>query len=78
MTDFQRMVVIPQDEYLSVSTLSSLQQVKELLQDQFYEVEGEKISDPYRWLVIQSTSIDQMKSVKEQIRYCLTAATLKP
>ena len=66
MTDFQRMVVIPQDEYLSMSTISSLQQVKEPLQDQFYEVEeqnqeGEKVSDPYRRLVMQSTSADQMK-----------------
>ena len=40
MTDFQRMAVIPQDEYLSISTSFSLQQVKEPLQDQFYKIEN--------------------------------------
>ena len=72
------MVVIPQDEclhvnVLSMSTWSSLQQVKESIQDQLCKVEkqhreGEKIGDPYRRLVIQATSLDQMKSLKEQIR----------
>ena len=83
MTDFQRMVVIPQDEYLSMTTSSSLQQVKEPLQDQFHKVEkqhqeGDKIGDPYRRLVMQSTSLDQLKSLKEKIRNSLVVATPKP
>ena len=80
--NFQRMVAIPQDEYLSISTSSSLQQVKEPLRDQFYKLEqhyeeGEKIGDPYRRLLIQSTSLYQVKSLKEKIRNSLTAATPK-
>jgi len=83
MTDFQRMVVIPQDEYLSMSTSSSLQQVKEPLQDQFHKAErqhqeGDKVGDPYRRLVMQSTSLDQLKSLKEKIRNSLVVATPKP
>ena len=83
MTYFQCILVIPQDEYLSLTTSSSLQQVKELLQDQFYKVEeqhqeGEKIGDLCRRLVMESTSLDQLKGQKEQIRNSLTVATSIP
>ena len=81
MTNFQRMVVIPQDEYFNLS--SSLQQVKQPLEQQFHKVEQQyhadaNIQDPYRRLALQSTSLDEMKSLKELMRNSLIAATPKP
>ena len=81
MTGFQRMVAIPQDEYLNMS--SSIQQVRQPLEQQFHKVErqyyvDENIRDPYRRLVMQSSLLDEMKNLKEQMRNSLSAATPKP
>lgn len=80
MSSFQRMIVIPQEEYLA---LSSMQNVKEPLAQHFYDLEkryssDESIKDPYRRLIMQSSTLDQMKQVKEQLRNSLTISTPKP
>ena len=80
MNDFQRMNAIPQQEYVG---LSSLQQVKEPVAQQLYKAEkqhnkDETIRDPYRRLVMQLPSLEDMKKLKEQIRNSLSAATPKP
>ena len=80
MSSFQRMVVIPQEEYL---VLSSVQNVREPLTQQFYELrkrynEEEKESDSYRRMVLQSITLNEMKQVKERMRNSLAASTPKP
>ena len=80
MSGFQRMIAIPQEEYMA---MSSMQNVKEPLAQHFYSLESryeteEKEKDPYRRLMLQSKTLDQMKQVKEQIRNSLTVATPKP
>ena len=80
MSTFQRMIVIPQDEYLS---LSSLQNVREPLAQHFYNLEGRynqegKESDEYRRMILQSSTMKARKQVKDQMRNSLAASTPKP
>ena len=80
MNGFDRLVAIPQEEYLA---LSSLQNAKEPLAQHFYNLESRyqseaNIRDPYRRLVLQSNTLDEMKEVKEQLRNSLIIATPKP
>ena len=80
MSTFQRMIAIPQEEYLA---LSSMQNVREPLAQHFYQLEQryaneEKEKDPYRRMLMQGSTLDQMKQVKEQLRNSLIIATPKP
>jgi hypothetical protein len=74
------MIAIPQEEYLA---MSSMQNVKEPLAQQFYNLDSrytseEREKDPYRRMIMQSNTLDEMKQVKEQIRNSLTISTPKP
>ena len=69
MSSFERMIANPQEEYLA---LSSLQTVREPLAQRFYDLENrynseEKERDPYRRMIMQSNTLDQIKQVKEQM-----------
>ena len=80
MPNFERMIVIPQEEYL---TMSNLQNVREPLTEQFHNLENhytqdERIRDPYKRLMLQSSTLDDMMNLKEQIRNSLTVSTPKP
>lgn len=80
MTNFQRMIAIPQEEYL---TMSSIQNAREPVSQQFYNLEtryneDEKVRDPYKRLMLQSSTLDDMMNLKEQIRNSLTVSTPKP
>ena len=80
MSSFQRMIAIPQEEYLA---LSSLQNVREPLAQHFQNLEKryaveETERDPYRRLMLQGNTLDQLKQVKSQMRNSLTVSTPKP
>ena len=80
MSTFQRMIAMPQEEYLA---LSSMQNVKEPLAQHFYDLERrynneENARDPYRRMLMQADTLDQMKQVKEQMRNSLAISTPKP
>ena len=80
MSSFQRMIAIPQEEYLALSTM---QNVREPLAQHFYSLEKkyneeEHERDPYRRMILQSSTLDQMKQVKDQMRNALVVATPKP
>ena len=80
MSSFQRMVVIPQEEY---SQLSTVQNVRQPLTQQFYKLENEYnnkefIEDPYRKLMMQSETLQDMKELKDKMRSYLTISTPKP
>lgn len=80
MSNFQRMVVIPQEEYVQ---LTAVQNARQPVTQQFYNLENkyqdsDHIKDPYKRLLIQSETLDEMKELKDQMRNNLTLATPKP
>ena len=77
---FQRMMVIPQEEYLQLTTVQAskqpmVQQMRNLASQ--YEKAGD-IDDPYRKLVRQAETLDIMKSLKDKIRQQIVTSTPKP
>ena len=77
---FQRMVAIPQEEYLQ---LSSVQNARQPLTQQFYNLESQynkeaQIVNPYERLISQSNTLEEMKQLKEQMRHYITVSTPKP
>ena len=77
---FQRLVAIPQEEYMQ---LSSVQQARQPITQQFYNVEkryrdAEDIEEPYKRLVYQSEALDEMKDLKEKMRHGILEITPKP
>lgn len=80
MMQFQRMIVIPQEEYL---TLSNVHNTNHPISHQFHDLsrqytEEEKIRDPYSRLLQQSSTLDQLKQLKEEMRNNLKISTPKP
>ena len=76
---FQRMMVIPQEEYLQLSAVQAarkpmVQQMHQLTSE--YEEQGQ-ITDPYRRLIYQSETLDAMKALKEKMRDEIVLATPK-
>ena len=79
-SSFQRMIVIPQEEYLQ---MTAVQNARQPLTQHYYNLEskhqdGEYIKDPYERLLTQSETLDEMKRLKEQMRNNLSIATPKP
>ena len=80
MSQFQRMIAIPQEEYLQLSTVQS---VRQPLTEQLYNLERqynqeERINDPYKRVILQSQTLEDMKQLKDQMRHSLTVSTPKP
>ena len=80
MNNFQRMIVIPQEEYLQ---LSAVQNARQPLTQQYYTLENkyqesQHIKDPYERLLTQSETLDDMKRLKEQMRNNIVISTPKP
>ena len=77
---FQRLVAIPQEEYLSMSNMKTIHQPLtqhfQNLQKQYTQT-GE-VRDPYERLILQSETLDQLKDIKDRIRQSLTVSTPKP
>ena len=77
---FQRLVAIPQEEYVNLSNLRNVQQpitqYFQNLQKQHHDIE--QVRDPYERLIKQSEVLDQMKDVKDRIRQSLTVSTPTP
>ena len=68
MSNFQRMIVIPQEEYLQ---LSAVQNARQPLTQQYYNLENQyqesqQIKDPYERLLSQSQTLEDMKRLKER------------
>lgn len=77
---FQRLVAIPQQEYLQ---LTAAQQVKQPELRQFYDLqkkyeEQSNIPDPYEKLMHQSETLETMKGLKERMRNDIVTASPKP
>lgn len=77
---FQRMLVIPQEEYLQLTAVQAAKQpmarqIQNLSTE--YEEQGE-IRDPYRRLIRQAETLDTMKVLKEKMRQQIVMAAPKP
>ena len=77
---FQRMIAIPQEEYMQ---MSAVQSVKQPLTEQFFHVEkqltqAEQVRDPYRRMILQGEALNEMKDLKEKMRNNIKVATPKP
>ena len=80
MSQFQRMIAMPEEEYLQ---MSAIQNARQPLSQQFYNLESQynkesHVRDPYRRLVLQSSTLDDMKELKEKMRNYITVSTPKP
>lgn len=80
MTSYSRMVVIPQEEYVQ---MTSMQQIRQPLAEQVYRTERDyeqnlQIKDPHRSLLLQSETIERLKGLKDQMRHYLTISTPRP
>ena len=80
MSHFQRMIAIPQEEYFQLSTV---QNARQPLTQQFYNLDSRynqesEIKDPYKRLVLQSETLEDMKRLKDQMRHYLSVSTPKP
>ncbi len=77
---FQRMIAIPQEEYRQLTTM---QNVHQPLAQQFNNLErdyneSERISDPYKRMMVQSETLEEMKDLKERMREYIEYRTPKP
>lgn len=77
---FQRLMAIPQEEYLQ---LTAVQQARQPITRQFYNLEkryedSEKISEPFKRLINQSETLNEMKDLKEKMRQGILVSTPKP
>ena len=80
MNRFQRMIGIPEDEYLH---LRSLQQTHNPVQNQFLNLSSEyskqsHITDPHVRIQRQGETLHQMINLKDELRKRLVEATPKP
>ena len=80
MTSYSRMVVIPQEEYVQ---MTSMQQIRQPLAEQVYQTERDyeqnlQIKDPHRSLLLQSETIERLKGLKDQMRHYLNISTPRP
>ena len=77
---FQRMIAIPQEEYIQLSTLG---QVRQPLAQKMMELEQEyqnssRHTNPYEHMMLQGSALEEMKALKEKIRNDLALGTPKP
>lgn len=80
MSGFQRMIAIPQEEYIQ---LKSIQHVKQPEAQKMTELtqlhqQQSQIKDPYEQLILQGATLDDMKELKEKMRQELSLGTPKP
>ena len=74
------MIAIPQEEY---SQLTTVQNIRQPLTQQLHNLErdykaNEGISDPYKRMMLQSETLEEMKDLKNQMRNYITFSTPKP
>ena len=81
MSGFQRMIAIPQEEYIQLKSMQHVnapeaQKMGELAQ--VYQQQQTQIKDPHEQLILQGATLDQMKDLKEKLRQDLSLGTPKP
>ena len=77
MSRFQRMIVIPEEEYRQILSFKTPTQ-RQFFQTQQQLEEQSHIKDPYSRLLYQGTTLDLMKSLKERMKRNIATSTPKP
>ena len=80
MSGFQRMIAIPQEEYIQLKSVQHVKQPesqKMVDLTQLYQQQSQ-IQDPYEKLMMQGATLDAMKDLKERMRHNLSLGTPKP
>ena len=70
MSGFQRMIAIPQEEYIQLKSVQHVKQPdaqKMVDLTQLYQQQAQ-IKDPYEQLMLQGETLDTMKGLKEKMR----------
>lgn len=80
---FRRMVALPYDQYAQMNMSQNLQRVKQPNDVQFNTLEKQyeeqaNINDPYRRMLLQGETLDQMKVLKDRMRNMIASSTPKP
>lgn len=77
MSAFQKLIAIPQEEYIQLNTV---QQVHQPLQQQMNHLltQQQQFLNPYDQMMKQGTQLEQVKVIKEKIRDSLSLGTPKP
>ena len=81
MSGFQRMIAIPQEEYIQLKSMQYVnapeaQKMAELAQ--VYQQQQTQIKDPHEQMILQGATLDHMKDLKEKLRQDLSLGTPKP
>ena len=80
MSGFERMIAIPQEEYIQLKSVQHVKQPqaqKMVELSQLYQQQAE-IKDPYEKLILQGNTLDEMKEWKDKIRNEMALGTPKP
>lgn len=77
MSAFQKLIAIPQEEYIQLNTV---QQAHQPLQNQMNQILNQQQSflNPYDQMMKQGTQLEEVKAIKEKIRDSLSLGTPKP
>ena len=81
MSGFTRMIAIPQEEYLHLSSMQNTQQplTQKMTQlQQEYQQQPIYSKNPYEQMVLQGSTLEEMKALKEKIRNDISLGTPKP
>ena len=75
---FQRMIAIPQEEYIQLSTLQNVQQpLAQKMRELEHDYQTQTHQDPYRHLILKGSTLEEMKALKEKIRSSIELGTPK-
>ena len=80
MSGFQRMIAIPQEEYIQLKSVQHAKQPEAQRMTALTELHQQQsqIKDPYEKLMLQGDSLDDMKALKEKMRQDVSLGTPKP
>ena len=81
MNSFQRLVALPQEEYLQLSSMQHVNQpmVQHMSQlDKEYHHIPQTSDNPYEQMMKQGSVLEEMKQLKEKIRNEVSLGTPKP
>lgn len=80
MSGFQRMIAIPQEEYIQLSSVQRMSQPeaqKMVALSNEYQQQA-SIPDPHKQMILQGSTLEEMKNLKEKIRQDISLGTPKP
>ena len=80
MSGYQRMIAIPQEEYIQLKSMQYVKQPEAQKMSELAQLHQEQaqVKDPYAKLMLQGETLDEMKDLKDRMREELSLGTPKP